>query len=119
MMVLVEDQGRIVGGALGFGSTRRAIGLEPRARGKGLGRQLMERLEEETNHLGCGAINLGVGPGPSNARDFYAHLGYSGRSRMTKELSMSPILRYGQPDERRRGLEELRQGRALRLAERS
>jgi hypothetical protein len=36
-----------------------------------------------------------VGPGPSGARDFYAHLGYAGRSRMRKGLPLSPALLRG------------------------
>ncbi len=74
-MLVVEDRGRIVGGALMFNTTLRAIALEPAARGQGLGRRLLEAIEQEAARLGRGGISLGVGRGPSAARDFFAHLG--------------------------------------------
>jgi hypothetical protein len=55
----------------------------------------MERLEEAAARLGRGELNLGVGAGPSEVRGFYAHLGYSGRSRMRKGLPLSPLRRSG------------------------
>ncbi len=88
-MLLVETRGRIVGGALMFNSTLRAIGFVPSARGRGLGRRLLERLEVEATRHGRGGISLGVGREPSAARDFFAHMGYSGRSRMGKQLPLS------------------------------
>jgi GNAT superfamily N-acetyltransferase len=90
LMLVIEDRGRIVGGALMFNTTLRAIALEPAARGKGLGRRLLEAIEQEAARLGRGGISLGVGRGPSAARGFFTHLGYSGRSRMGKQLSKSP-----------------------------
>ena len=67
LMLVAEHRGRIVGGALAFrkvsqggsGVTLRMIGLEPSARGQGLGRRLMRRLELEATRLGASAINLG------------------------------------------------------------
>ncbi len=114
LMLMVEEHGRIVGGALMFRTTLRAIGLEPAARGKGLGRRLLERLEEDAARKGRGGIRLGVGRAPSPARDFYEHMGYSGRSRMGKELPLSPALRYRESSEWRRRLEDLRQRRDSR-----
>lgn len=116
LMLVVEDRGRIVGGALMFNTTLRAIALEPAARGQGLGRLLLEAIEKEAARLGRGGISLGVGRGPSAARDFFAHLGYSGRSRMGKQLSLSPDIRYARSGDWRGRLQELRVRRARRLA---
>jgi GNAT superfamily N-acetyltransferase len=85
LMLVSEDQGRIVGGALAFrkvsqggsGVTLRIIGLEPSARGHGLGRRLMQALELEAGRLGAPAINLGGASG--SIKGFYARLGYAGR----------------------------------------
>jgi GNAT superfamily N-acetyltransferase len=115
LMLVIEDRGRIVGGALTFNTTLRAIALEPAARGKGLGRRLLETIEQEVARLGRGGISLGVGRGPSPARAFFTRMGYSGRSRMGKQLSMSPHIRYAQGNEWRNRLEELRVRRAHRI----
>ena len=88
LMLVAEDQGRIVGGALAFrkvsqggsGVTLRIIGLEPSARGHGLGRRLMQALELEAGRLGAPAINLGGASG--SIKGFYARLGYAGRGTM-------------------------------------
>jgi GNAT superfamily N-acetyltransferase len=88
LMLLVEEveaqdsTGRIVGGALAFGErgiTLRAIGLEPRVRRQGLGRQLIERLELEAIRRGATGINLGAS---DDSKGFYARLGYAGRGTM-------------------------------------
>jgi GNAT superfamily N-acetyltransferase len=115
LMLVAEDRGRVVGGALMFNTTLRAIALEPAARGKGLGRCLVEAIEKEAARLGRSGISLGVGPEPSSAREFFAHMGYSGRSRMGKQLPLSPDIRYGSDAERGRRLEELRARRVHRL----
>jgi len=55
LMLVIEDSGRLVGGALAFrrdprGATLRVIGLDPGVRGTGLGRRLVERIESEAAH---------------------------------------------------------------------
>jgi GNAT superfamily N-acetyltransferase len=80
----LADAGRIVGGALAFrtgprGVTLRMIGLEPRARGQGVGRRLMAAVELAALRLGAGAISLGA---ERDVRGFYARLGYAGRGAM-------------------------------------
>lgn len=44
---------------------------------------------------GRGVIALGAGRGPSPAREFYEHIGYRGASRMTRELALTALTRYG------------------------
>jgi GNAT superfamily N-acetyltransferase len=114
LMLVAEDCGRVVGGALMFKSTLRVIALESVARGQGVGRRLLQAIEEEAARLGRGRISVGVGPGPSPARDFFTHMGYAGRSRMEKQLSLSPYIPSGETWRRR--LDELRARRAHRLA---
>ena len=108
LMLVVEDRGRIVGGALMFNTTLRGIALEPAARGKGLGCRLLEAIEKEAARLGRGAISFRVGSGPSAARDVFTHRGYSGRSRLGKQLSVLPDIRYTGGARWRRRLDELR-----------
>jgi GNAT superfamily N-acetyltransferase len=78
------EAGAIVGGALGFRTgpravTLRMIGLEPRVRGRGVGRRLMAVLELAAVRLGAGSIALGAG---RDTKGFYARLGYAGRGPM-------------------------------------
>ena len=88
LMLVAEDSGRIVGGALAFrkvsqggsGVTLRMLGLEPSARGQGLGRRLMQMLELQASRLGAPAINLGGAGGA--IKGFYTRLGYAGRGSM-------------------------------------
>ena len=59
LMLLAEDDGRIVGGAhIGPRGTL-SIALVPEARGQGLGARLAQRLEEAATWLGLPAINVG------------------------------------------------------------
>ncbi len=113
LMLLAEDQGRIVGGALAFrtdpaspagGVTLRIIGLAPAYRGTGLGRRLLQQVEAAARRLGASAIRLGAS-GPE--RGFYLRLGYAGQARMRKQLPQS----LAAHPEWRHHLEELRRRR--------
>ncbi len=78
------DPGTLVGGALAFrtgprGVTLRMIGLEPGARGQGVGRRLMAALELAAIRFGAAEISLGAA---RDVRGFYARLGYAGRGAM-------------------------------------
>ncbi|GAA2759333.1 GNAT family N-acetyltransferase [Actinopolymorpha rutila] len=118
MMLVVEDGGRLVGGALAFRGgeagpgcdvTLRIIALVPEHRGRGIGRRLVERVEQEATRLGV----RGIGLGADEAVGFYQHLGYRGKGGMYKALPLSS--NHGDPDSRRRALEELRERRLARL----
>lgn len=82
MMLIAERDGQIIGGALGFKSTLRIIGLDPPARGKGLGRRLMQMFEIAAMRRGICAISLGA----DKANGFFIRLGYHGKSSLHKEL---------------------------------
>jgi predicted N-acetyltransferase YhbS len=123
MLVAVDDEGEIVGGALAFragagvtessDATVRILAVVPNWRGQGLGRRLMERFEAAAVALGVDTVCLGAGP---DVRGFYRRLGYDGRSRMRKSLPGSTLTRYGPASDRRRALAELRARRAARQA---
>ena len=121
LMLLAEDQGRIVGGALAFrtdpcspagGVTLRLIGLAATHRGKGLGRRLLQQVEAAAIRLGAVEISLGAS---GQERGFYVRMGYAGRARLRKQLPLSGAV-HAPAEERRRHLEELRQRRQRRLA---
>src|SRR6266542_2788928 len=80
LMLVAEDQGGIVGGALAFrsdpaaaacGVTLRLIGVAPAHRGKGLGRRLVEGVEAAARRLGASEISLGASGGQ---RGFYQRM---------------------------------------------
>jgi GNAT superfamily N-acetyltransferase len=96
LMLVAEHNGRIVGGALAFRNggergpsvTLRILGLEPGARGHGLGRRLMQALELQASSLGAPAITLGGASG--DIKGFYVRLGYAGRGTMLSKALPLP-----------------------------
>ena len=63
------------------------IFLDEKARGRGIGRELMRRLEKEARSEGRTRIELNVFADNARARDLYASLGYAEMSsQMYKEL---------------------------------
>src|SRR5919201_3570794 len=91
-MLLAEQNGAIVGGALAFRTADSVqvdvIALVPEARRLGIGRKLMAAIEFEAIRLGAQSIYLG-GAGAQN-RGFYWRLGFAGRgSLMHKGLPLS------------------------------
>ncbi len=84
-MLIVLKDGRIVGGALGFKSTLRVISLEAEARGKGLGRRLLQTFEIAAMQHGLSGVVLGTG---ETAKGFYLRMGYRGKSMMQKEFPL-------------------------------
>lgn len=70
----------------------RLIGLVPWARGRGLGRFLLEIVELEAMAVGCISVTAG-GVGPES-KGFYERLGFTGRhSTMSKQLPLPGRLR--------------------------
>ena len=92
VMMLAEDDGRIMGGAYVGPGGSMAIALVPEARGQGLGTRLVQRLEVGAMWLGLPALEA---DSPTDrTRDFYLRLGYYGRgSTMRKELSAAATRR--------------------------
>jgi len=93
LMLVVQDQSRIVGGAFAFrkggsGITLRIIALELSARGLGLGRRLMEAVELAALRIGAPGINLGGAT--ADIKGFYNHLGYGGRGTMMSKALPAP-----------------------------
>lgn len=92
LMVLAEQNGAIVGGALAFRTADSVqvdgIALAPGVRGLGIGRKLMAAIESEAIRLGAQSIYLG-GANTEN-RGFYWRLGFAGRgSLMHKGLPLA------------------------------
>ena len=85
LMVIAEQEGRVVGGVLGFSNIVRMVALLPEARGKGLGRRLMQTYEVGAMRRGVQTISLGA---VDDAKGFYARVGYRGKSSMHKELPL-------------------------------
>ena len=85
LMLVVEQDGQIVGGALGFGDILRVIALKPEARGKGLGRRLIQTFEVGAMRHGVRTISLGAA---ERAKGFYERMGYRGKSSMHKDLPL-------------------------------
>jgi ribosomal protein S18 acetylase RimI-like enzyme len=52
------------------------LGVEPSLQKMGLGRQMMEAVEQKVSPLGCPKINLQVRNGNHNALNFYEKIGY-------------------------------------------
>jgi GNAT superfamily N-acetyltransferase len=124
LMLLAEDQGRIVGGALALrtdpapvagGVTLRLVGVAPAHRGKGLGSRLLEGVEAAATRLGTSEVSLGAS---GAKRGFYLRMGYAGRARLRKQLPPSSNAGRRRAEGWRRDLDRLRQRRQRRLAAR-
>lgn len=92
LMLVVAGPAGTVGGALGFRQEDgtcilRTIALVPSARGRGLGRRLVETLEAEALEMGC--LALVAGGIPAGTKGFYARLGFHGRG-STMRLDLPP-----------------------------
>jgi len=85
LMLVTEKDGRIIGGALGYGHILRIIALEPEHRGKRLGRRLIQTCEVGAMRRALRTISLGT---DERAKGFHVRMGYRGRSSMHKELSL-------------------------------
>jgi len=80
LFVVAEEQRHIVGSALAGWDGRRGwlyhVAVHPDERRRGLGRQLVELLEERLRERGCPKVNLIVVEKNSHAMSFWRALGY-------------------------------------------
>jgi GNAT superfamily N-acetyltransferase len=79
-LVVYEDGKPVAGGGVkrdedGIAEIKRMY-VAPRARGRGLGRRLLEALEEEARSLGYARIRLDTGARQPEARAMYERAGY-------------------------------------------
>jgi ribosomal-protein-alanine N-acetyltransferase len=59
-----------------------SVVVDPRARGLGLGRRLVQAAERSAREAGCDAVSLEVREDNAAARALYASLGYAERQRL-------------------------------------
>ena len=85
LMLLIEYEDRIIGGALGHGNTLRALGIEAEHRGRGLGRRLVQVFEFSAMKSGLRMVCLGA---HAEAKGFYVRMGYHGKKSMMKEFPL-------------------------------
>jgi len=80
LFVVAEEQRHIVGSALAGWDGRRGwlyhVAVHPDERRRGLGRQLVELLEERLRERGCPRVNLIVVETNTHAMSFWRALGY-------------------------------------------
>ena len=53
------------------------LAMDPKHRRSGLGRKLMEHVEEKLHAMGCPKLNLQIRTSNTEALDFYRRLGYA------------------------------------------
>lgn len=96
LFLVAEEEGAVVGAVMGGYDGRRGIvyhlAVEPAQRGRGLGRRLMQALEERLAAKGCLKAYLLVTKDNPQALDFYRALGWEIMDMylMGKELSCEP-----------------------------
>ncbi|PRI11646.1 GNAT family acetyltransferase [Leucobacter massiliensis] len=82
LFLVAEDaEGRIVGSVMagyeGHRGWMNYLAAAQDARGLGIGRALVERVERELHARGCPKVSLQVRSGNARVIDFYEHLGYA------------------------------------------
>lgn len=87
-LFLVASQGReLVGTALaGYDGHRgwvHFVAVSPRHRRQGIGRALMEGVEEKLSRLGCPKLNLQIRAANTDVVAFYKRLGYAVEDRVS------------------------------------
>jgi predicted N-acetyltransferase YhbS len=85
LMLVIEKEGNVIGGALGFDHILRIIAVTQAYRGVGLGRRLIQTFEVAAMRKGLRMVSLGSHP---DAIDFYTKMGYRGNRGRSKELPL-------------------------------
>lgn len=87
--MVAEDAGKIVGIVLGRFDGRRGwinhLAVDPGYRTRGLGRDLVKRVERRLVRKGCAKVNLHVEPENHGVSAFYVHIGYRPRDLLFME----------------------------------
>ena len=97
LFLVVEEREKIIGTVMGGYDGHRGIinylGVHPSFRGQGLGKMLLQAVEQKLKDLGCPQVNLLVWSKNSEVLDFYKKTQYSEandivllRKRLTSDL---------------------------------
>ena len=80
LFLILEKDGEILGSVMGGYDGHRGsvnyLGIHPDHKNKGLGKLLMNRIEEELIKIGCPKINLMVRNSNLDVQEFYRVIGY-------------------------------------------
>ena len=81
LFLVIEEREKIIGTVMGGYDGHRGIinylGVHPSFRGQGLGRMLLQAVEQKLKDLGCPQVNLLVWSNNSEALKFYKKTQYS------------------------------------------
>ncbi len=79
--------GRVVASAMGGYEGHRGwvyyLGVEPEQRRQGLGKRMMDAIEERLLQMGCPKINIQVRSGNTGALNFFGKIGYNTEERIS------------------------------------
>ena len=92
LFLVAEVDGRVVGAGLGGYDGHRGwvyhLAVHPQARRRGIGRALVEALEDALRERGCPKLNLQVRADNAAVQGFYEALGY----RVEPRISLGKVL---------------------------
>jgi ribosomal protein S18 acetylase RimI-like enzyme len=94
LFLVAESRKGIVGVVLGRFDGRRGwinhLAVDSDYRRRGLGRELMERVERRLLRKGCAKVNLHIEPGNRGVVEFYVRLGYRERELLFMDKWIRP-----------------------------
>ena len=88
VFVYEDEQGQVVGFGARCGTQIRAMFVSPEARGKGVGRQLLERLLDGLD----GQVGLNVTASNRNARALYERYGFTAVKEFDTSYNGTPVI---------------------------
>lgn len=96
-IIVYEIEGKVVGFATYFYSSPTTghvelLAIAPDYQSKGLGKKMMEHIQNECMHNNAQYIQLYVYPSNPKAIDFYKHLGFGVKLRAMQQWLLSKIL---------------------------